>query len=78
MKKHSSVLEDQLRRGMLLVTQQEPAADVLAVLADLYRDAASSYKETPDTAAKLADSPEAAAMVLVANTILNLDSALTR
>ncbi len=78
MKENSSVLDGQLRRGMLLVTQQEPPADVLAVLADLYRDAASAYKQTPDAAAKLADSPEAAAMVLVANTILNLDSALTR
>ena len=78
MLEHSDALEDQLRFGMLLVTQSEVDAEIIGVLSDLYRDAAAAYAETPDQASKLAKTPEAAAMVLVANTILNLDSALTR
>ena len=38
--------------------------------------ATSDYRQQPSESAKLASNPEEAALVLVANTILNLDSAL--
>ncbi len=51
---------------------------MLDELAALHADCVSDYQENPAESAKLADTPAAAALVLVANTILNLDSALTR
>ena len=44
----------------------------------LHADARAAYAETPEESAKLGPSPDAAALVLVANTLLNLDSALNR
>jgi hypothetical protein len=51
---------------------------MIAELAKLHADATADYQKNPAEAAKLADSPSAAALVLTANTLLNLDSALTR
>jgi len=73
-----SSLEEQLNHGILLATQQKVEDGVIAELASLHADAAAAYRDRPEESAKLGDSPEAAAMVLVANTILNLDSALNR
>ena len=47
-------------------------------LAALHADCVADYQKNPAESAKLAETPDAAALVLVANTILNLDSALTR
>ena len=44
----------------------------------LHRDLLAEIKTTPGDTAKLADTPELAALVLVANTILNSDAALNR
>ena len=75
---HSETLAEQLSHGMLLATQQDADVQILRELEGLYREAAENYKKHPQDAKHLADSAEAAAMVLVANTILNLDAALTR
>ena len=61
------------RLGMLLREKGE-----LAQAEALFRDATEDYRSRPEEAKHLAETPEGAAMVLVANTILNLDSALTR
>jgi hypothetical protein len=51
---------------------------MLGELAALHSAARAEYEKTPEESAKLAASPDSAAFVLVANTILNLDSALNR
>lgn len=75
---HSTDLSNQLAFGILLATQQAATPAMLDELAALHADCVSDYQENPAESAKLADTPAAAALVLVANTILNLDSALTR
>jgi hypothetical protein len=75
---HSPDLDAQLAFGVLLATQQTAPPEMIAELASLQADAAAEYEKTPTESAKLAETPAAAALVLVANTILNLDSALTR
>jgi hypothetical protein len=78
MESHSADLNARLAFGLLLATQQAAAPDVLGELAALHAAARAEYEKTPDESAKLAASPDSAAFVLVANTILNLDSALNR
>lgn len=75
---HSGDLSEQLKYAMLLATQRQVTPDVLAELENLRNDALAEYRNSPEESKKLADSPEVAALVLVANTILNLDAALTR
>ncbi len=71
-------LRERLSRAILLVTQQQASAEMLDELTNLHADAAREYEAQPEESAKLAETPAAAALVLTANTILNLDSALTR
>ncbi len=78
MQAHSPDLAAQLAYGMELCTQQDASPTILEELAKLHADATVTYQNSPSEVAKLADSPAAAALVLTANTILNLDSALTR
>ncbi|NQW99329.1 DUF1553 domain-containing protein [bacterium] len=78
MVEHSPELSAQLAFGVLLATQQSAGPAMLEELAGLHAACVTDYQADPAAAAKLADTPPAAAMVLVANTILNLDSALTR
>jgi len=78
MQARSPDLRDQLAFGIQLCTQQVASPAMLEELAKLHADATADYQKSPAEAAKLAESPAAAALVLTANTILNLDSALTR
>lgn len=78
MQAHSPDLKAQLTFGIGLSSQQVPAPAMLEELVKLHVEAAAEYQNSPAEAAKLADTPAAAALVLTANTILNLDSALTR
>ena len=50
----------------------------IATLLSLHRDAAAEYRESPEESGALAETPEEAALVLVANTILNLDAAVSK
>jgi hypothetical protein len=75
---HSADTAEQLAYGILLATQQTAPPPVINELATLFSDAAAEYRRNLAESVKLADDPDAAALVLVANTILNLDSALTR
>jgi hypothetical protein len=78
MEAHDPELAERIACGMKLATQQEAAAGVIDELLALHADALAVYAESPADAAKLGPTPEAAALVLVANTLLNLDSALNR
>jgi hypothetical protein len=64
--------------GVLLATQQTASPDMITALAALHAESTVEYEKSPAQSVKLGETPSAAAMVLVANTILNLDSALTR
>jgi hypothetical protein len=78
MSAHTPDLQAQLAFGALLATQQAASPAMIDELVSLHADCVSIYQKDPAKSAKLADTPNAAALVLVANTILNLDSALTR
>ncbi|MFO0927128.1 MAG: DUF1553 domain-containing protein [Gemmataceae bacterium] len=67
-----------IARGVRLLTLDDPPAAVVATLARLHDDALQAYRADAALAKKLAASPETAALVLVANTLLNLDRAFTR
>lgn len=71
-------LEAQLRHGYLTVTQRQAPSEVISELVALHRDALEAYRADSTRARHLADTAEGAAMVLCANTLLNLDAALTR
>ena len=78
MRGHSEDPAEQLRHGFFLVTQKPADPATLADLQQLLQEAAELYAADPETAAKLAASPAQAALVLAANTLLNLDAALNR
>jgi mono/diheme cytochrome c family protein len=69
---------DIIARGCRLVTLEDAPAGMIDSLASLYDDALREYRGDPSLSAKLGATPESAAMVLVANAILNLDVAMTR
>ncbi len=75
---HSRDPVERLAFGVLCATQQTASPDMIRELSALLSDAAADYLQQPSESAKLAGNPEDAALVLVANTILNLDSTLTR
>ncbi len=80
MTEHSADPAECLAHGVRLVTQREADDAMLTELATLLRDATAEYRADPKLAAPLApdSNPETAALVLVANTLLNLDAALNR
>ena len=69
---------EQISWGIGQATQKEAKCNHVDSLLSLYEDATESYKAQPEEAKALADSPEDAALVLVANTILNLDAAMKK
>ena len=64
--------------GYKLITLQDAPAAVVSSLSKLHADAKADYEKAPAESAKLAATPDEAAMVLVANTLLNSDIALNR
>jgi hypothetical protein len=75
-----SDLKAQLAHGHRLITLREPEPEVLDILTALHHDALAQYRAAPAEAKALAPdgSPEKAALILVANTLLNSDAALNR
>ncbi len=71
-------LAEQIAYGVQLATQQVPTPEMLDDLVSLYNASVMDYESHPAEAVKLAESPAAAAFVIIASTILNIDSALTR
>jgi Protein of unknown function (DUF1549)/Protein of unknown function (DUF1553)/Planctomycete cytochrome C len=78
MREHASDLPAQLAFGVLLCTQTEASSEMIRELAALHADVKSEYAADPELSARLGSTPDEAALVLVANTILNLDSSLNR
>lgn len=73
-----TTLEERIAHGYRLLTLQDPPAAVIATLSKLHADARIDYEKNPAESAKLAPGPDEAALVLVANTLLNSDIALNR
>lgn len=71
-RQHANSLEEQIGFAYLTVTQRQPDKQILSELTSLYQDL---KKETFDGKSDMGPDP---AMTLTANTILNLDAALTK
>ena len=71
-------LSERIATGYRLLTLQAPSEEVATILLRLHTEAAASYAEQPGESAKLAATPDQAALVLVANTLLNADQILNR
>lgn len=71
-------MPEQIAYGCRSITLDEPPDNLVASLTKLYKEAFTAYQANPDTTTKPGGSPEAAAMTLVANTLLNTDLALNR
>lgn len=69
---------EQIARGCRLITLDDPPPSLVTALTKLYENALADYRARPESAAPLAATPEAAALTLVANTLLNTDLALNR
>lgn len=75
---HSADPDARYAFGVLLATQQTASTEMIAELSRLHTEAREEYVKSPEVSSKLAADADGAALVLVANTILNLDSALNR
>ena len=73
-----SELREQLAWALTRATQTPARPAHVESLLSLYSDAKLEYENQPEEARALADTPGGAALVLVANTILNLDAATTK
>lgn len=67
-----------LAHGYRLVTLQQPDEETSAILASLLQDAVADYQAGLADPAPFGGDAEMAALVLVANTLLNMDAALNR
>lgn len=70
--------QDQIRYACRLLTLETPPDVMVNSLMKLYRGAVEDFQTDRSSVDKLAPTPDRAALVLVANTLLNLDAALTR
>lgn len=71
-------LRVRLAHAYRLITLRDPGPEILDTLASLHADAKTDYESNPAESEKLGTSPDQAALVLVANTLLNSDLALNR
>jgi hypothetical protein len=78
METHSADMAERIGFGVLLATQQTATSEMREELLALHAAAKEDYARSPDLSSKLGATPDESALVLVANTILNLDSALNR
>lgn len=78
MRKHSKLVDEQIQLGYLLACQRSISQQDLQTLVNLHQAILDDFKSKPQESAKLDKTPEEAAMTVIANSILNLDSALTK
>ncbi len=69
---------DQIARGCRWITLEDPPEGMVAALVKLYGQALTEYQAKPELSKKIAETPEMAALALVANTLFNTDLALSR
>ncbi len=73
-----TALPAQLMQGYEWLTLQQAPQSVIDALLRLHSDATAEFARQPAEMQKIAPTPAEAAFVLVANTMLNLDSAINR
>lgn len=78
MESAGSDLRQQLSHGYRLLTLRDADSEVIDLLVDLHTDLEAEYAKAPEKSAKLGATSQEAALVLVANTLLNSDLALNR
>lgn len=66
-----------IREGYRRLTSREPDEETVTLLVDLYEELLADFATRPAESALVADTPATAALVVVCNTLLNLDSSLT-
>ncbi len=71
-------LDASIAHGYLLTTTRPITPDRAEELRKLYQRLTEEYAESPDTMKELADSPEKAALAVLASVLLNLDESLSR
>ncbi len=71
-------LAARIATGCRLLALRDPSPETVAILSGLHAAAMADYAAAPGDSAKLAATPDQAALVLVANTLLNTDEALNR
>lgn len=78
-------ISDQIKKGYELATYHTISADGLKVLENLYYSSLESYKKDKEAACEMMNNmttqeaaPEAAALTLVASSILNMDELITK
>ena len=71
-------VREKIEYGCRLLSLEAPSKQSLSSLTRLYLGALEDYRADAPSAALLSSTPEKAALVLVANTLLNLDTSLTR
>ena len=76
--KRGGTPREQVERGARLLTLESPRPELVRSLLRLYEGALHDYQTDPQLSAKLASKPEQAALILVANTLLNLDLFIVR
>ena len=67
-----------IQNGMRLVTGQDPSRGDVQPLQTLFSASLSHYQKHPELVGPLGESADQAALVLVANALLNLDAILTK
>jgi hypothetical protein len=77
-KMSGTTLAERIASGYKMITLQDAPAAVIETLSKLHEASKADYEQAPAESAKLGATPEEAAMVLVANTLLNSDIALNR
>ncbi|PQJ29816.1 PSD1 and planctomycete cytochrome C domain-containing protein [Rubritalea profundi] len=71
-------LEARIKYGYLLSTQQTASSDTVTILKQLHADFLEDFIASPEKSQKVGKSPEDAALTVIANTLLNLDAAITK
>ncbi len=71
-------VDEKIARGYRILLLAEPAADAVETLKGVYADALKIYQADAELCQQVAKSPELAALVLVANTLLNMDRVMAR
>ena len=78
LERHGAGARARIAFGLKLATTDAARSDDVEALLQLYEEAYRTYRDLPELAKKVADTPARAALTLVSNTILNLDAALNR
>ncbi len=78
MDSNAGTTREKIARGCRQITLEDPPTPMIDSLIRLFDGALEEYRRDPESSKKLGDTPERAALTLVANTLLNLDISLTR